>query len=90
MQAKHCIHKYSRQALQPFTRLATPTWLIIEYIKYILSCYSYFELYFTGRKMDDNPVDEELRASIRSFCESLVSALNKYYAFGSCFTDDYT
>lgn len=42
------------------------------------------------RKMDDNAVDDELRASIRSFCESLVSALNKYYAFGSCFTDDYT
>lgn len=43
-----------------------------------------------SRKMDDNPVDDELRVSIRSFCESLVSALNKYYAFGSCFTDDYT
>ena len=42
------------------------------------------------RKLDDNPVDEELRACIRRFCEALVSAMNKYYAFGSCFLDDYT
>jgi hypothetical protein len=29
------------------------------------------------RKLDDNKVDEELRAVIRSFCEGLVAALNK-------------
>ena len=42
------------------------------------------------RKLDDSPVDEELRACIRRFCEELMSALNKYYAFGSCFVDDST
>ena len=42
------------------------------------------------RKLDDSPVDEELRSCIRRFCEELMSALNKYYAFGSCFVDDYT
>ena len=42
------------------------------------------------RTLDDSPVDEELRSTIRRFCEALVSALNKYYAFGSCFVDDYT
>lgn len=42
------------------------------------------------RKMDDNKVDEELRSVIRSFCQALVSAINKYYAFGSCFSEDAT
>lgn len=42
------------------------------------------------RKVDDGQVDEQIRAAIRGFCEALVSALNKYYAFGSCFTDDTT
>jgi hypothetical protein len=42
------------------------------------------------RKLDDNKVDEQLRSAIRGFCEALVSALNKYYAFGSAFTDDTT
>jgi len=44
----------------------------------------------TRRKLDDSPVDEELRSCIRRFCEELMSALNKYYAFGSCFVDDST
>lgn len=48
-------------------------------------------LYACCRKMDaDNPVDEELRAVIRTFCEELVQAVNGYYAFGSIFSDDAT
>jgi len=39
-------------------------------------------------KLDMNPVDETLRSAIRSFCTGLVSALNRYYAFGSVFVDD--
>lgn len=43
------------------------------------------------RKMDmENPVDDELRAVIRTFCEELVQAVNSYYAFGSIFSDDAT
>ncbi|KAK9820554.1 hypothetical protein WJX72_011615 [[Myrmecia] bisecta] len=45
---------------------------------------------FEIRKTDDNPVDEQLRSVIRTFCQSLVSAINKYYAFGSAFSDDST
>ncbi len=48
------------------------------------------EVNASRRKLDDSPVDEELRSCIRRFCEELMSALNKYYAFGSCFVDDYT
>lgn len=40
------------------------------------------------RKLDSIPVDEDLRATIRSYCTALVSALNRYYAFGSVFVDD--
>jgi hypothetical protein len=42
------------------------------------------------RKMDDTPVDAELRSVIRTFCEELVQAVNSYYAFGSIFSDDAT
>lgn len=38
-------------------------------------------------KLDNAPVSEELRSAIRAFCTALVSALNKYYAFGSVFID---
>ncbi len=40
------------------------------------------------RKVDDAAVTEAMRASIREFCGMLVGAINKYYAFGSCFVDD--
>ncbi len=40
------------------------------------------------RKVDDAVVTEAMRASIREFCGMLVGAINKYYAFGSCFVDD--
>jgi hypothetical protein len=42
------------------------------------------------RKDDDNPIDNQVRATIKTFCRSLVAAINKYYAFGSCFSDDST
>ncbi len=31
---------------------------------------------------------EDLRSTIRFFCQGLVGALNRYYAFGSVFVDD--
>jgi hypothetical protein len=40
------------------------------------------------RKTCDRKVDEDLRATIRAFCTGLVSALNKYYAFGSVFAEE--
>ena len=40
------------------------------------------------RKEDDNPLDDEVRGAIRSFCQGLVAAINKYYAFGSVFVDE--
>ncbi len=40
------------------------------------------------RKEDDNPLDDEVRGAIRSFCQGLVAAINKYYAFGSAFVDE--
>lgn len=39
-------------------------------------------------KIDDAKVDEDLRSTIRAFCTGLVSAVNKYYAFGSVFSED--
>jgi hypothetical protein len=42
----------------------------------------------TNRKTCDRPVDEDLRATIKAFCTGLVSALNKYYAFGSVFAEE--
>ena len=44
----------------------------------------------TCRKIDSNPVDESVRACVRAICEDLVAAINKYYAFGSAFSDDAT
>lgn len=44
----------------------------------------FFEIW----KLDSNPVDEDLRGTIRAFCTGLVAALNRYYAFGSVFVDD--
>ncbi|KAK9819416.1 hypothetical protein WJX74_001522 [Apatococcus lobatus] len=39
-------------------------------------------------KTDSNPVDEPTRAAVRLWCQELGAAINKYYAFGSCFVDD--
>ena len=36
---------------------------------------------FRRRKLDDNKVDEELRAAIKSFCLGLNAALNKCALF---------
>jgi len=33
-------------------------------------------------------VSDVTKGSIRAFCEQLMSSINKYYAFGSCFVDD--
>jgi hypothetical protein len=40
------------------------------------------------RKLDTDPVDEDLRSTIRAFCTGLASALNRYYAFGSVFAEE--
>ena len=42
------------------------------------------------RKEDDNVIDDDTRSAIRGFCQGLVAALNKYYAFGSAFVDEAT
>lgn len=39
-------------------------------------------------KIDPVPVDEDTRATIRALCTGLVSALNRYYAFGSVFAEE--
>ena len=39
-------------------------------------------------KLDSNPVDEELRGVIRRLCGGVADALNKYYAFGSVFSEE--
>jgi hypothetical protein len=41
-----------------------------------------------NRKLDEQPVDEDLRATIRAFCVGLSDACNKYYAFGSVFSEE--
>jgi hypothetical protein len=41
-----------------------------------------------SRKLDEDKVDEDLRATLRAFCSGLVAALNKYYAFGSVFAEE--
>jgi hypothetical protein len=40
------------------------------------------------RKIDDNPVDEDLRSALKAFCTHLAGAMNKYYSFGSVFAED--
>ena len=39
-------------------------------------------------KLGETPVSDVTKGSIRAFCEQLMSSVNKYYAFGSCFVDD--
>ena len=46
--------------------------------------------FFEIRKTCDLVIDEDTRGVIRMFCSKLVTALNRYYAFGSCFVDDST
>lgn len=39
--------------------------------------------------LDDKKLeDEDLRAAIRAFCAGLVSAVNRFYSFGSVFAED--
>ena len=45
-----------------------------------------FEVWSTGT----TPLDEDTRTVVRNFCTLMVGAVNKYYAFGSCFSDDST
>ncbi|PRW56880.1 hypothetical protein C2E21_4544 isoform A [Chlorella sorokiniana] len=46
--------------------------------------------HFEIRKVCDRQLTDANRNSIRDFCQLLVAAINKYYAFGSCFVDDST
>ncbi|PSC72447.1 hypothetical protein C2E20_4214 isoform B [Micractinium conductrix] len=46
--------------------------------------------HFEIRKICDRQINDVTRASIRDFCQILVAAINRYYAFGSCFVDDST
>ena len=45
---------------------------------------------FEIRKLGENKVSDATKVSIKEFCQLLVGAINKYYAFGSCFVDDTT
>lgn len=45
---------------------------------------------FEIRKIDDRPAADLTKTAIKDFCKMLVAAINKYYAFGSCFVDDST
>lgn len=45
---------------------------------------------FEIRKIGDGAVDGDTKVVIRNFCSMLEQAVNKYYAFGSCFSDDAT
>ncbi|KAL6781231.1 hypothetical protein ACKKBG_A10310 [Auxenochlorella protothecoides x Auxenochlorella symbiontica] len=42
------------------------------------------------RKTDTNSVSDALRAALHLLCANLAEAVNKYYAFGSCFSEDAT
>ncbi|CAD7702291.1 unnamed protein product [Ostreobium quekettii] len=44
--------------------------------------------FFQIWKVGDEVVTDSIREVLRLFCTSLMHAINKYYAFGSCFTDD--
>ena len=50
----------------------------------------HFEIWSVGGGADAAPLDEDTRTVVRNFCTLLVGAINKYYAFGSCFSDDAT
>ena len=45
---------------------------------------------FEIRKVGAGSVDADTKVVIRNFCSMLEQAVNKYYAFGSCFSDDAT
>lgn len=45
---------------------------------------------FEIRKLGEDSVSDQVKTSIKEFCKLLVGAINKYYAFGSCFVDDST
>uniref|UniRef100_A0A061QZ36 Uncharacterized protein n=1 Tax=Tetraselmis sp. GSL018 TaxID=582737 RepID=A0A061QZ36_9CHLO len=44
----------------------------------------YFEIWKLGK----DSVDEDTRAAIKAFCTELADAVNKYYAFGSCWAEE--
>ncbi|GAB4817797.1 hypothetical protein N2152v2_004843 [Parachlorella kessleri] len=46
--------------------------------------------HFEIRKVDERPVTDLARSAIKDFCQMLVSSINKYYAFGSVFSEDST
>ena len=40
-------------------------------------------------KEDENPADDATKASIKVFCDSVAAALNRYYAFGHVFSEEW-
>lgn len=40
-------------------------------------------------KEDDNPTDDATKNTIKVFCESVAAALNRYYAFGHVFSEEW-
>jgi hypothetical protein len=45
---------------------------------------AHFEIW----KDDDRPMDDALREAIRGLCGGVSQALNRYYAFGSVFSEE--
>lgn len=52
--------------------------MLLAAMQHLLRCLAHH------RKLDANPVDENLRSAIRAFCTGLVSALNRYAACCAC------
>jgi hypothetical protein len=44
--------------------------------------------HFEVWKDDDREIDDALRESIKGLCGGVVQALNRYYAFGSVFSEE--
>lgn len=40
-------------------------------------------------KEDDNPTDDDQKTTIKVFCNSVAEALNRYYAFGHVFSEEW-
>jgi hypothetical protein len=40
-------------------------------------------------KEDDNPTDDTTKSIIKLFCASVAEALNRYYAFGHVFSEEW-
>jgi hypothetical protein len=40
-------------------------------------------------KVDENTADDSMKEAIKTFCQSVAAALNRYYAFGHVFSEEW-